>query len=227
MEEQKQKKDIVKKNQTIVPDNFGISKTLYSFLTEKTPREYVKKRKGRGGLELDYVETGYVVDQLNKKFNCMWSFRVLREGVGKDKVWVLGELTVYIPTQFGIQPIVKTQYGGGDIKKTREGGEVIDVGDDLKGAASDALKKCASLLGIASDIYWQDRTFEERGVERNWKEIEKDVREASPAQKNLILKLIGEGKIKEKIDVNKLTMGQASTIISSVYNNENNQNQSR
>ena len=31
----------------------------------------------------------------------------------------------------------------------------VFIGDTLKAAGSDALKKCASLLGIASDIYWQ------------------------------------------------------------------------
>lgn len=30
---------------------------------------------------------------------------------------------------------------------------MLDFGNDLKAASTDALKKCASLLGIASDVY--------------------------------------------------------------------------
>lgn len=49
--------------------------------------------------------------------------------------------------------ITKEQYGSQDILKDKQGNPSVSYGDALKGAASDALKKCASLLGIALDLY--------------------------------------------------------------------------
>jgi predicted glycosyltransferase involved in capsule biosynthesis len=64
----------------------------------------------------------------------------------------------------------------------------LDFGNDLKAAATDAFKKCASLLGVASDVYESDEFMEitivdsyedkEKGVkrliEKNQKILEED-----------------------------------------------------
>jgi len=41
----------------------------------KTPVEYVKKRKGKGGREFDYIETNYVITMLNSLFGFRWGKR--------------------------------------------------------------------------------------------------------------------------------------------------------
>src|SRR5205085_662824 len=61
------------------------------------------------------------------------------------------------------QTIVKTQFGGAEIKRHASGprsGRPLSIADDYKAAASDALKKCASLLGIGLDLYGRDRPYE-------------------------------------------------------------------
>ena len=66
----------------------------------------------------------------------------------------------------GGQTIVKTQFGGADIKRHASGassGRPLSIADDYKAAASDALKKCASLLGIGLDLYGRDRPELEEG----------------------------------------------------------------
>lgn len=123
-----------------------------TFITQKTPPQYVKQRPGPGGILLSYVEIGYVVNLLNQAFGWDWDFKVLDQEIGKKQVWVRGELSVRI----GGRTIIKGQYGGSDIKFNRSTGEAINIADDLKAAASDCLKKCASLLGVAGDIYWKD-----------------------------------------------------------------------
>ena len=40
----------------------------------------------------------------------------------------------------------------------------VDLGNDLKGAASDCLKKCAADLGVAADIYNKDDFTDTRVV---------------------------------------------------------------
>jgi hypothetical protein len=136
-------------------------------IIEKTPAEYIKKRPGRGGMTFNYVETGYIIDRLNKIFNYMWSFEVKEKTQNQSitQVQVLGRLTgfIVIPTTPPIvQSIVKEQYGGSDVKKNQTG-TPIDIADDYKAASSDALKKCASMLGVAQDIYW--KSYEEPKTE--------------------------------------------------------------
>lgn len=120
-----------------------------SLLTQKTPPQFVKRRPGPGGVELDYVEIGYVVNLLNQVFGWDWDFHILDQQIGRSQVWVRGELMVRPKGCL----IVKSQYGGADIRFNHETGESVSIADDLKAAASDSLKKCASLLQIASDIY--------------------------------------------------------------------------
>lgn len=61
----------------------------------------------------------------------------------------------------------KSSFGGSDIKiysKGENAGMAMDVGDDLKSAASDLLKKCASLFGICSDLYGKREKEAESGI---------------------------------------------------------------
>lgn len=133
-----------------LPQN--LNKSQLAFITQKTPSQFIKKRRGPGGMELSYVEVGYVINVLNQAFGWDWDFRIIDQQVGKKQVWVRGELTVRLKEH----TIIKGQFGGADIKYNRQSGEPVSIADDLKAAASDALKKCASMLGIAGDVYWKD-----------------------------------------------------------------------
>ena len=124
--------------------------SVIDVLKKKTPASEIKKRQGPGGKMLDYVTIGYVVSQLDEAFQKLWEFEVIDQQVGKTQVWVKGRLTVHLAPTFSLK---KEAFGSSDIKSFKTGG-VIDIGNDLKSAASDALKKAASLLGIASDIFY-------------------------------------------------------------------------
>lgn len=140
---------LVRKGNSGLPQHLKTSQL--QFLTQKTPREFIRDRPGPGGMKLSYVEVGYVISVLNQAFGWDWDFRILDQQIGKKQVWVRGELTV----RSDGREITKGQFGGADIKFNRTG-VPVSIADDLKTAASDCLKKCASLLGIASDIYWRD-----------------------------------------------------------------------
>jgi len=79
-------------------------------------------------------------------------------------------------TEIEMLNIVKEQFGSSEIKRysreirdkktgavTKKPGDVIDLGDDYKGAGTDAMKKCATELGIFLDVY-ESRAGEEEGV---------------------------------------------------------------
>src|SRR5438552_7710042 len=134
-----------------------LSEAQVDFLMQRTPKREIKMRAGRGGLQFAYVEHGYVTERLNVVFGFNWDFEIRDKQILDDEVIVEARLTVRTP---GGQTIVKTQFGGADIKRHASGprsGRPLSIADDYKAAASDALKKCTSLLGIGLDLYGRDR----------------------------------------------------------------------
>jgi hypothetical protein len=131
----------------------GLNEAQRAVLSQRTPADVVKSRRGRGGTKLSYVSHDYVTRTLNQAFNWAWSFEVIEEKIfpaldAPEEIIVKGRLVVHAPGG----DITKEQFGGASVKRTRQG-DIISLADDFKAAASDALKKCASLLGVALDLY--------------------------------------------------------------------------
>lgn len=146
------KKETKKKDELAVTLTAApIKKDQLLFILQKTPKQHIYTRKGKGGGTFDYVTGVYVKKALNYVFGWMWDFNIVDKGREGDLVWVQGRLT--IKNKSGKEMIVKEQFGRADIKFLRGTKTPVDYGNDLKAAATDALKKCASELGIASDVY--------------------------------------------------------------------------
>src|SRR4029077_16220123 len=47
----------------------------------------------------------------------------------------------------------KMAFGTSQVTRTQGTGAVVSLGDDLKAAATDALKKCATFLGVGLHLY--------------------------------------------------------------------------
>jgi hypothetical protein len=115
-------------------------------LLEQTfSQEEIKQRDGSFGQTLAYVSGHTVIQRLNDAFESVWSFEIASHEVHKDEVIVIGKLTA--------GGIIKTQFGSSRVTRARETGESISLADDLKSAATDSLKKCATLLGIGLHLY--------------------------------------------------------------------------
>lgn len=112
-------------------------------LTRPFPPELVKQRQGHGGKLLSYVETHAVISRLNEGCD-VWSFEIVEHQVLDQEVVVVAKLTA--------DGIVKMAFGGSAITRDRDGAP-LSIADDLKAAGSDALKKAASLLGVALHVY--------------------------------------------------------------------------
>jgi hypothetical protein len=120
----------------------------------------IKRRKGAFGSDLDYVESADVIRRLNQAFDGQWSFEIIEYQQMSDEVIVLGKLTAE-----GIQ---KSQFGSHQITKSKKDGTVVNLGFDLKAAASDSLKKSATLFGVALHLYSENIADEPREpVDRN------------------------------------------------------------
>jgi hypothetical protein len=140
-----------------------MSEKQITWMMQVTPKQHVYQRQGKGGKTFDYVTGAYVEKVLNFIFGWNWDFEVTSHGREGNFVWVLGKLTVR-GGQAG-QVITKTQFGRAEIKYIKNTKDYVDYGNDLKAATTDALKKCASLLGIASDIYGKAEFKQETGKE--------------------------------------------------------------
>lgn len=108
------------------------------------PADAVKTRQGAFG-QVSYVEGSLYIDRLNEAFDSAWSWSILGHEERGNEVVVHGVLKA--------DGIEKHAFGGSNITTNRETGEVISLADDLKAAATDALKKACSLLGIGRDLY--------------------------------------------------------------------------
>ena len=105
----------------------------------------------RGGVEITYITGEQCASRLNETLGFLgWSFKVLEHGIHAeaDECWALGELTVHVGGG-----VTRQQFGSQKIKRSRSSGTPLDIGFDLKGAATDAMKKCATLVGVALYLY--------------------------------------------------------------------------
>jgi len=113
--------------------------------------EQIKQREGSFGKMLDYIEGHSVIQRLNDAFDSNWSFEIIDHEVlnDTDEVIVQGKLST--------NGVVKTQFGSTRITRARETGDMISLADDMKAAATDALKKAATLLGVGLHLYFRDK----------------------------------------------------------------------
>ncbi len=112
-------------------------------LTRPFEPHQVKQRPGHHGKTLSYVDVAAVINRLNEGCDS-WSFEVVSHDIHEGEVIVMGKLTA--------DGMVKSAFGGSAITIDKSG-QVVSIADDLKAAASDALKKAASLLGVGLELY--------------------------------------------------------------------------
>lgn len=125
--------------------------------TPATWRKQVKKGKDY----LDYVSGDLVIRLLNKAFRSRWSFEVKETRVVKSqdydkKDWNTKAVTT-IPQGSVVQVLGRLTVPGWGVRE-QWGAQVLVGGSDVqehafKSATTDAMKKCASMFGIALDLY--------------------------------------------------------------------------
>jgi hypothetical protein len=91
------------------------------------------------------VEGHSVIHRLNEALEGAWSFEIVQHEVREDEVLVLARLSA--------EGLVKMNFGVSQVTREREAGALVSLGDDLKAAATDALKKCATFLGVGLHLY--------------------------------------------------------------------------
>lgn len=147
-------------------------------LFNSTPARSKYTRPARGGGEWTYLKTSYVRRVLDSIFGFNWSFDIdtsveeafnvaamtgtvtvkgtLRGSVEVDKQWVVVEKTQFGRAEVQWQTVMRNGTKSRKIDEWTGKPVPLDFGNYMKAAASDCLKKCASLLGIGADVYDPD-----------------------------------------------------------------------
>lgn len=125
---------------------------LFVELNEPFPQE-MERTLVKGGTRLTYLPVSEVITRLNRVFGPTgWSSEIIKcERDSLDPDFIVAHVRLRIDTPapgflWGVGT-VKDGFGGQKVKRTKAG-EIVDLGDEFKGAVSDALKKAAQQLGI-------------------------------------------------------------------------------
>ena len=123
----------------------------YQELSSPFPPEMERELR-KGGTSLTYIPVSEVITRLNKVLGVeAWSMRIIsceRDRIDADFIVAHVTLDAILVNDKGEHVMVhRDGIGGQKIKRTTQG-DIVDLGDEMKGAVSDALKKAAQTLGV-------------------------------------------------------------------------------
>jgi hypothetical protein len=111
----------------------------------KTPKPFIKKKMG-----MEYVEYSYMREIADKEFPG-WSWKVVStEVLGSEAYVVHGRLKFYDEGIWRECDVTASHR----IQKQRGTNDFVDIGNDVKAANTDAIKKAFNMyMNIADDVY--------------------------------------------------------------------------
>ena len=116
-------------------------------LSEPFPAE-VERTLRKGGTTLTYIPVSEVIARLNNVLGVNgWSYSV--KDCGRDsesKDWIIALVT--LSATIDGKEVHKDGCGGQEVKYMKGGEKPVDLGNEFKGAVSDALKKAAQSIGV-------------------------------------------------------------------------------
>ena len=137
-------------------------KEIQNGFNEHFPKE-VERQLKKGGASLTYIPVSEVITRLNKVLGFDgWSYEIIkceRDALDPDFIVAHVRLTVYPRDGEQFLIVNKDGFGGQKIKRTKNG-DIVDLGDEMKGAVSDALKKAAQALGVGLYLARSEESME-------------------------------------------------------------------
>lgn len=130
-----------------------MERNIKDLFKKKTPKEVIKLRKGAGGRMFPYVPIDYVLTELDRVFGIFWEFVVDEVKKTDTHIIILGKLVIKSPNGFSVS---RPGVGRKALTFYKDSTKLVDEGNDEKGAVADAIKKSASLFGIAADVYYKE-----------------------------------------------------------------------
>ena len=133
-------------------------------LNEPFPKE-VERQLKKGGTSLTYIPVSEVISRLNRVLGFDgWAYEIIRcERDALDPEFIVAHVRLSVLSKGEFNNVVKDGFGGQKIKRTKAG-DIVDLGDEFKGAVSDALKKAAQALGVGLYLARSEEAMEIEAV---------------------------------------------------------------
>lgn len=126
-----------------------------------TPDRYKYTRPAKGGGSWTFIKGSYVRKVLDSVFGFNWDWvRTTTDAeihewikMGVKQIIVSGYIVGRVKVDGEWVEVKKYASGRADIKFKKGTNEPLDLGNDVKAADTDAMKKAASKFGIGADVY--------------------------------------------------------------------------
>jgi recombination DNA repair RAD52 pathway protein len=137
---------------------------IQASLNEPFPKE-VERQLKKGGTSLTYIPVSEVISRLNKVLGFDgWAYEIIKcERDALDPEFIVAHVRLSVLSKDDFTNVVKDGFGGQKIKRTKAG-DIVDLGDEFKGAVSDALKKAAQALGVGLYLARSEEAMEIEAV---------------------------------------------------------------
>ena len=154
-----------KRDQVIAERNRLEQDRMYADLSEPFSAE-VERELRKGATTLIYIPVSEVIARLNRVFGVLgWSSEIIKcERDALDPDCIVAHVRLKVSSSEWGGMIQKDGFGGQKIKRTKTG-EIVDLGNEFKGAVSDALKKAAQQFGVALYLSRSDEALNQE-IER-------------------------------------------------------------
>jgi len=111
---------------------------------EQTPPEQIQKQQN-----FEYITFQHMKNQMDKHYPG-WQEEIISHRF--EEGWAIVHVRVTVVMPNGVQ-VSRDAVDAHRVQKKRTDGALVDPGNDIKAAVSDALKKAFSLFSIGADVY--------------------------------------------------------------------------
>jgi hypothetical protein len=158
---------------TMKEDSFRdvVAEHIMSIYDVRTPKEKIKKRPDG----LDYIESTWM-DKTFKEFCSLYEYNLLSHTEAD------GWIDIVISLKDRVTGNVELGAGSAKIQRRRSDGEILDKGNNLKSALTNAIKNAQSRFGTGADVYGKrEETRSDEEVSR-FKQMLSAIKAMSPTR---------------------------------------------
>lgn len=154
---------------------------FYDLLSEPFPAE-MEREVQKGAARLIYIPISEVINRMNRIFGPLgWSHQVISCGRDSENPeWLIAHVRLNVRlTDTNGEKVVTSHDGFGGVEiKRKKNGEPLDIGNDYKGAVSDAVKKACQHLGVGLYLARDINAIEIDDASHSQPEVNTEHREA-------------------------------------------------
>jgi len=148
-----------------------VTEHITSIYDRRTPKEKIKKRPDG----LDYIESTWM-DKTFKEFSPLYEYKLVSHLESE------GWIDIIITLKDRVTGNIELGAGSGKIQRRKSDGEILDKGNNLKSALTNAIKNAQSRFGTGADVYGKrEETRSDEEVSR-FKQMSIDIKRINPSR---------------------------------------------